>query len=109
MEHGSVLSVEEFLHGKLHRLKMRITNVIADREIRYRMAPGLFGAFRIEPRNGHAQFTAEIAIGWNLPLLGFLLDGVLRLLLSQQLQGLEQHMHEEGENLRKLFEEKLNQ
>ncbi len=103
-EAGAVLAVEEVLHGKLHRLRLRITAVRPGREIRYRIGPGARGAFRFARLNGGVRFAAELTFGWNRPLLSRLLDPMLARLLGKRLEALRRHMEEEGRNLKALLE-----
>ena len=102
---AAVYRVEQYLHGKLHRLTMRVTRVIPNRELRYRIAPGFHGTFRVIPQGSGVQFVAELTMGWSVPVLGPILDALLGRLLSRRLAAQEQHMREEGENLRTLLEE----
>lgn len=46
---GSTLELEENLHGRLHRLRLKITEVVPGELVRYRIAPGLSGTFRFPP------------------------------------------------------------
>ncbi len=103
-EAGAVLAVEEVLHGTRHRLRLRITEVRPDREIRYRIGPGMRGAFRLAGLDGGVRFAAELTFGWNLPLLSRLLDPMLARLLGKRLETLRRHMQEEGRNLKALLE-----
>ncbi|MDH5649751.1 MAG: hypothetical protein OEY67_08860 [Gammaproteobacteria bacterium] len=102
---GAVLYVEEYLHGELHRLKLRVTNVVPNREIHYRVTPGIRGGFYFTARgSGSTVFEAYLHFGWNLRIFNQWFDGVLKSLLSDILPELKQHMHEEGINLKKYIE-----
>ena len=48
--------------------------------------------------------TAELELGTRVPLVGPLLDRVLRRVLAGRLSALQAHMREEGQNLRALLE-----
>ena len=101
---GAVYRIEEYLHGRLHRLTMRVTRMVPNREISYRIAPGFRGAFRVIPQESGVLFVAELAMGWSVPVLGPMLDALLGCLLSRRLAALEQHIREEGESLRTVLE-----
>lgn len=102
---GSILYCEEYLHGRLHRMKFRITSVAAGSRVDYVMAPGMSGSFEIKPTERGAQFIAEICIGTKIPLLGRLLDKILDLLFSTRIEQVRRHMSEEGVNLKHLLEQ----
>jgi hypothetical protein len=103
LEVGTVLYVEERLHGSVHRLRLRATEVVPDRLMRYRNH-GFTGAFLLEPTNGGTRFTAELRFGITTPVIGSLLDVLLRAVLGHRLAAFQSHMREEGENLRRLLE-----
>lgn len=105
-EEGSTLAVNEVLHGEPHRLKLRVTLNRPYRELRYRAGPGVSGAFRIRSRAGGISFTAELAFGWDLPLIGRLLDAIANRFLLDRIEALRGHMQEEGANLKALLESK---
>jgi hypothetical protein len=106
-EVDSVLYVEEYLHGKLHRLTFRATKVIPSRRLEYDAGFGLGGAFEVVPRGDKVLFIAEITMGSSFPVLGRLIDVFLEKLLSDNLEMIKQHMTEEGENLKRLLEESV--
>jgi len=101
LEEGSVVYAEEYLHGELHKLKFRITEVVPNRRIAYRalfpaslFAPG--NAFVIEPKGEDTSvFTAT----------GLLRAGPLfQKLGKKQIEATKLHMKEEGENLKAALE-----
>lgn len=104
LEVGAVLYVEELLHGRLHRLRLRATEVIPNRVVRYR-GRGFRGAFFLDPSNGGSRFTAELTFGTRTPFVGSALDALARRVLARRLRALETHMREEGENLKRLLEQ----
>lgn len=106
LEAGSVLRVEEYLHGRLHRLKLTLTEVQPARELKYRILPGVSGGFRMTPAGRGTELVAELFLGLSIPFLGTLLDAVLRVLFSSHIEAIRQHMREEGINLRALLSEK---
>jgi hypothetical protein len=103
-EVGSILCAEEFLHGRLHKLRLKLTSIEPNRVFRYRIAPGLNGGFRIIETKWGSQFEAEICIGWSLPIFGFLVDLVMRSFFKSLLNDLQIHMREESQNLSSLLD-----
>ncbi|UCD38294.1 MAG: SRPBCC family protein [Fidelibacterota bacterium] len=103
-QEGTVLYAEEYLHGKLHRLKFRATRVLPNDRLEYQLFPGMKGGFIIRPLNGTVRFTATLAFGTGMPVIGRILDLLLGRVLAQQLDAMRQHMREEGENLKHLLE-----
>ena len=98
---GSIIYIEEYIHGKLHKFDLHITKIEPNSRIEYKTSfPPAKGGFIIEPRGASSVFTAEMHMGPK----GRLLDGLMRKLLSRQLEGLEKHMIEEGQNLKNLLE-----
>ena len=59
----------------------------------------------MEPRETGTLFTAEIHMGTTIPLLGKLRDRIMQMFLSRQLEGLQKHMAEEGQNLKRILEQ----
>jgi hypothetical protein len=100
---GAVLYVEERLHGRLHRLRLRATEVVPGRVMRYR-SHGFSGAFLLEPAHGGTRFTAELHFGTSAPVIGYVLDALLRTVLGRRLAAFQTHMREEGESLKRLLE-----
>jgi uncharacterized protein YndB with AHSA1/START domain len=105
LQEGSIIYAEEYLHGDLHKLKFRITKVVPNRLIEYRclfplslIAAG--NKFIIEPkgRNG-CTFTATGSL--RIPRWLF-----VRMHKKHQhkIEATQQHMKEEGQNLKKALE-----
>jgi hypothetical protein len=103
-EEGSILYAEEYIHGKLHRLKFRTTGVVPNNRLEYQVFPGFKGGFIIQPLNGTVRFTATLTLGTRMPILGWMLDQVLEKLFTHQLDAMRRHMQEEGENIKQLLE-----
>ena len=106
LEVGAILYAEEYLHGKLHKLKFYITKVIPNQEFKYRVIPGISGGFRFLESKKGVDVEAELRLGWNFPFIGGLIDVILNLLFSKIINDLRQHMCEEGTNLRTLLEQR---
>ena len=103
LEVGAVLRVEEELHGRPHRLKLRATDVVANRLLQY-SSWGLRGAFILEESDGGTRVTALVAFGVEAPLIGRIADGVLARAFATRLAAVREHMREEGQNLKRLLE-----
>jgi len=103
-EEGSVIYIEEYLHGKLHKLNLHITKLKPNARIEYKTFLGSKGVFIIEPRGDNSSFTAEMYMGTNVRLLANLVDIIMKIFMSRRLQGIEQHMSEEGQNLKRILE-----
>ncbi len=103
---GSVLYAEEYIHGKLHKLKFIIKKVVPDREIVYvpysRLLRFYFpgNSFLIEPVEDHSRLiaSAELKIG----ILAKLLAGKR---IEIALKSVRKHIREELENIKKQLEE----
>jgi Polyketide cyclase / dehydrase and lipid transport len=104
-QEGSVAYAEEYLHGKLHKLKFVVTKVEPYRRIDYapasrflrRYFPG--NSFIIEPKEDTCLFKASgtLRIGW-------LFRTLARKHFESGLAGVKKHMKEEGENLKRILE-----
>lgn len=99
---GSVLYVEESLHGELHKLKFRLTKIIANNLIEFKISfpmsiisPG--GSFIIKPIKGGSIFTATMKFRMGKLLLKF---------AKKQVEEFRIHMKEEGKNLKAILERK---
>ncbi len=102
---GSVIYAEEYIHGKLHKLKFTVTKVVPNKEIEYVPTSWLLrkyfpkNDFRIETRGAACRFIASgtYRIGW----IG---ETLFKKKLDEGLSSIRQHMKEEGENLKKILE-----
>jgi uncharacterized protein YndB with AHSA1/START domain len=103
---GAVLTVEEELHGRVHRLKLRATEIVPNRLLRY-SSWGLRGAFVLEEANGGTRFTATLRFGVAVPWIGRIADRVLGRVFATRLAAVQEHMHEEGRNLKHLLEREV--
>jgi len=105
LQEGSIIYAEEYLDGDLHRLKFRITKIVANRMIEYRclfplsiLAPG--NTFLIEPKGENSCIFTAMGI-LRLPVWLF---KRLHKRHKNKIEATEQHMKEEGENLKKALE-----
>ncbi|MGD8725573.1 MAG: hypothetical protein PVG00_16645, partial [Desulfobacterales bacterium] len=102
---GSVLYTEEYLHGKLHKLKFKITKIVPNQKIEYSLVSRLVRKFFpkneyiIEPKEDACRFIASgtYRISW----LG---KTFFKKAIHRGLAGMKKHMHEEGQNLKKVLE-----
>jgi hypothetical protein len=100
-QRGSVAFLEEYMHGNMHKLTFVCTKVVPNRLIEYKPSFPMSilmskGQFAIDPRGEKSCiFTAAIS---------FREGPFFRRLFRKQTEDLEQHMKEEGENLRKILE-----
>lgn len=62
------------------------------------------GAFEVIPKGEEVEFVAELGLGSDVPVLGSLIDAILRMFLSRRLVAMKEHMREEGQNLKKIIE-----
>lgn len=102
---GSVIYAEEYIHGKLHKLKFIITKIEANKRIVYspvsRFVRKFFprNEFIIEPQGASCLFiaTGTYRIGW----IG---KTFFNAAIEKGLSSVKQHMKEEGENLKAMLE-----
>ena len=100
---GSIAYFEEYLHGKIHKVKFMCTRVVPNRLIEYRppfplsiIFPG--NQFIIEPvGEGSCIFTATVKAR---------MGPLSRRLSRRRLEDVRRHMKEEGENLKAKVEER---
>ncbi len=104
LEVGSVLCIEEYLHGRLHRLRLRLTSIEPNVCIGYRIAPALHGGFRLTPTGSGTRVEAKLYLGWNTPGIGQIVDFAIARLFKTRIAELRKHMREEGQNLNRLFD-----
>jgi hypothetical protein len=100
-EEGSILYVEEFYHGELHKMKFRSTQLEPNRKIEYRLLFPMSiicpkGSFIVEPKGESCIFTA---------ILNFRFGWLLSRFANSKVEAMRDHMREEGENLKKIVEE----
>jgi hypothetical protein len=108
-EEGSVVYAEEYMHGKLHKIKFIITKVIPNRRIEFAPSSRFLrtyfprNVFDIEPRGDICVFTASghLRVGW-------LVRTFAKDKLERGLASVRKHMEEEGENLKRIIESQGN-
>jgi hypothetical protein len=104
-EEGSLVYAEEFIHGKLHKLKFIVTKVVQNREIEY--VPASWLLRRYFPKNTffiESKETTCLFIATGTFRVGWLARTFARKRLDLGLASVRKHMKEEGENLKRILE-----
>lgn len=104
LEVGSEIVCEEYLHGKLHSMRFRVTKVIPERRAEFVIRGMGSGAFEAVATGDMVRFTAELDIGSNTPLVGQIFDLIFQLFFKTRIDAMQQHMAEEGRNLKAILE-----
>ena len=102
---GSIFYAEEYIHGDLYKLKFKIIKIVPNREIRYRILFPLSlivtgNAFIIEPI-GKNSCTFTATGGLRIP--AWLFRNIHKK-HKYKIEATQQHMKEEGENLKRALE-----
>lgn len=106
-EVGSVAYSEEYLHGQLHKAKFLVSRVVPNREIVYTPVSRLLriffpgNRFRVEPAGNGCIFTAEVHLR-----IGRIAKTLAKRKLEAGLSSVRKHMREEGENLKRILEQR---
>ena len=108
---GSIASFEEHIGKIILKGSYKVTHSVSPRYLEYSPAfplsllKAVRAYFKIEPINAYqTKFTAYAEYGYNIPLLATLFDWIVELFVKRE--DIEKHMHEEGENLKQILEEK---
>lgn len=101
---GARMEAVELLHGRRHRLILTMTDTEPGRHVKYRIYPGVTGSLAVEPIGTGSRFTATVAIGTRMPVVGGLVDRLLRRWFCSHLEAVRRHQQEEGENLKAILE-----
>jgi hypothetical protein len=104
LEVGSEVECKEYLHGKLHAMRFRMTKVIPDRRVEFEVEGMGNGAFEAQESGDGVRFVAELDIGSDTPILGRLFDFIFPWLFKNRIEAMKQHMVEEGRNLKTILE-----
>ena len=104
LEVGSVVECQEYLHGKLHSLRFRMTKVIPDKRVEFVIERMGRGAFEAQANGDTVTFVAELDIGSDAPIVGRFVDFIISRLFNQRIESMRQHMAEEGRNLKTILE-----
>lgn len=102
-EEGAILYVEEYLHGKLHKMKCLGTQLEPNRRIEYRLLFPMSiicprGSFTVEPKGDSCILNAALTFrcGW-----------LFRTFARKNVEAVRNHMREEGKNLKRIIEQNL--
>ena len=104
---GSVLYAEEYIHGKLHKLKFEIIKIVPEKRIEYtptsRFVRKFFpkNEFIIEQKGESCIFTASGT--YRVGKIGKIF---FKKAIENSLSSVKKHMREEGENLKSILESK---
>jgi hypothetical protein len=101
---GSKIECEEYLHGKRHSLRFKMTKVVPGKRVEFVIEKMGNGAFEVQESNHKVWFVAELDIGSGFPLLGSIIDLLFTLFFRQRIDAMRQHMTKEGENLKAILE-----
>lgn len=104
LEVGSEVECKEYLHGKLHSMRFRMTKVIPDRRVEFEVEGMGNGAFEAQESGDGVRFVAELDIGSDVPIIGRLFDFIFPWLFKNRIEAMKQHMAEEGRNLKTILE-----
>ena len=104
LQPGSEIECKEYLHGKLHLMRLRTTRMDPGRRMEYEITGLGKGAFEVISRDEGVNFAAELGLGFDIPIIGTLVDALLRALLRRRLDAIREHVREEGQNLKKIIE-----
>ena len=104
LEVGSVIECKEYLHGKLHSLRFRMTRVVPGKRVEFVIEKMGKGAFEVQAKDNLVIFVAELAIGSEYPVIGSAFDLMFSIIFQKRLDAMRQHMKEEGENLKAILE-----
>ena len=104
-QEGSVAYAAEYMHGKLHKLKFKVTKVVPNERIEWVPNSRLLriycpkNEFVIQQKGEHCIFTATGTLR-----VGRIVKTLLRKQLEYGLACVKKHMKEEGENLKAILE-----
>jgi hypothetical protein len=104
LEVGAEIECEEYLHGELHRMRFRMTRVVPDERVEFRIRGMGRGAFAVQSEGDAVEFTAELDIGTESPFIGPVFDFIFSVFFRRRLEAMRKHIAEEGENLKAIIE-----
>jgi hypothetical protein len=115
LQEGSIFKNEEYFQGKPVQAKYLVNQVIPNKRIEYKalFPQSLIGGRlvnEIEPTNDGFVWTEIIYLGFNTPLLGKLIDGLIRflfVLLNGSVSDLKAHQIEGMKTVKHILEEKV--
>ncbi len=101
---GSEVECQEYLHGKLHTMRFRVTKVVPNKRVEYIIKGLGRGAFETQTAGERMHFVAELDIGSAAPIIGWTIDKLFQAFFTARLDSMQQHMREEGQNLKTILE-----
>ena len=104
LEVGSEIECQEYLHGKLHSMRFRMTKVVPNKRVEFEVIRMGRGAFEAEANGDTVRFISELDIGSDAPVIGRLFDFFFSWFFKQRIEAMRQHMVEEGQNIKQLLE-----
>ena len=108
-EKDSILYAEEYIHGKLHKLKFIISEVTKNKHIEYKPTSRFVRTFLpknefiVEPQGNSCRFIAKGT--YRIGKIGKIF---FKRSIEDALLSVKKHMREEGENLKAILEKKQN-
>ncbi len=105
LEVGSEVECKEYLHGKLHTMMFRMTEVIPNKRVEFTIRGMGRGAFEVDVYEDGTRFVAELYLGSDMRIVGAFFDFVFGLFFKNRIEEMKQHMAEEGQNLKAILEE----
>jgi hypothetical protein len=102
---GSVIYAEEYIHGKLHKLKFRIIKIVPNERIEYTPVSRFIRFF--SPKN---EFIIKrkgdtcLFIASGTYRIGLIGKAFFSKAIEKGLSSVKKHMQEEGENLKQILE-----
>ena len=103
---GSVIYAEEYIHGKRHKLKFKITRIVPNRRIEY--TPVSRFVRRFFPKNEYIikeKGESCLFIASGTYRVGWIGKTFFKKAIENSLSSVRKHMKEEGENLKRILEE----
>lgn len=85
-------------------MRFRVTRAIPDKRVEFLIEGMGRGAFETKVNKDVICFIAELDIGADIPIIGWLFDLIFSLLFSHRIEAMRQHMAEEGRNLKAILE-----
>lgn len=104
MDVGSVLYIEEYIHGKLHKFKLRVTKLIPNYRLEYKGGLGIKGSFEVRPEVEGTLFVSEISLGIKFPLLEWFSNIFIYMFFREKIIEMRKHMIVESNNLKRILE-----
>lgn len=99
---GCELELELDLHGVRHTHRLTLTGVTPGSRIDFRIGRKAHGTIRFVPLGRGSEFIVELRLGSWLPLIGPVIDWLIRRMLRHCLDAIRRLILEDGVRLREL-------